>query len=194
MSTPGAAFSTAFSVAFDVLLLDWDSTLTFATEAGTYRKAGIVLDASTTPTGGPDSDAEEWAQDVAAILVLATAKAGSRVEPGTGSGDTFLDRILQDANEVGAAYRIRSAIYQRTKDRDDADAVAQLLAQWEVYLGEGASSSGELGLGEGGLIAGAIDSLVDKGTLSNDVTTGDTSLATQSARAVGPAFSTEDVD
>ena len=172
----------------------WDSTLTFATELGAYRKAGITLTADTVPTGGDDSDAEEWAQDVASIIVLATAKAGSRVEPSSGSGDTFLDRVLRDACEVGTAFRIRAAIAARTKDQDDFDLCGKLLAQWESYLGPGAGEGGDLGVGSGGLIDMGIDALVDKGTLSNDITAGDATLQSQSSRAVGPTFSTLDVD
>jgi hypothetical protein len=152
--------------------ITYDTARTFATEAGVFREAAITLTSATVPL---DTDAEQWAYSIGALVVLATQKAGSRMTPPTsGVSDTFLGEMLQTATEVGAAACVRWAIYARTKSKLDLEVWEQLRDRWAEYFGSDAvSGAGALGAGTGGGSIGAlIAAQSGSNVLSSDVTVG----------------------
>lgn len=170
-----------------------DLTKTFCTAiTEVERYAAFDFTSTSVPT---ESQVEEYTYDVAALIVLKTEKAGARyTPPNSGISDTYLARLLAEANAVGAAFEARAHMFTLNGDDRSMRIMERLLARWEVFMGKGASAGGALSSGSGGLIGEAITTVSDALLVANDVTSGETTLGTLDSREVSPPFNITDTD
>lgn len=170
----------------------YSSSLTFATEAGVERYAVYDLTSSSVPT---DDQGYEYAKDVTATIVMQTEKAGSKTTPPHTSDATGLSRLLQAANEVGAAFLVRMHMFTLNGDEASLRVAERLASLWASYMGEDSVKGGCLCAGTGGAIFEAIASASDSRVLANDVTAGQVSLKSLDIiQDIEPPFTMSSVD
>ena len=161
------------------------------------RYASYDFTTTSTPT---EVQVEEYCYDVAALIVFQTERAGLRhTPPASGITDTYLARVLTQANAVGAAYLARHHIYTYNGDKTSHDVMQRLAGLWQMYMGEGSLSIGAgvptLQIGSGGVVGQLVESASNSRLLANDATTGDISLGTiDQVTNVTPPFKMSTVD
>lgn len=174
----------------------YTSTETWATESGVFAYAAYTFTGQSEPT---NVEVYGFARDVCAILVVGTEKWGSRqVPPYSGADAVGLGRLLQQANEIGAAFLARHAMYVLNGDDRSLIAMQRLQGYWQSFVGQGAqnvsSGLGTLRIGEGGTIQQAIGTSGGSFLLQADVTMGDVSLADHDSIEVDYPFKASTVD
>jgi hypothetical protein len=172
-------------------------SLTFSTAMTSIeRYADYDFTSSSAPT---ETQVEEYAYDVAGLIVTLTQRSGLRyVPPASAISDTYLARLLTTANDIGAAYLARHQMFTGNQDDPSLKVMERLAGLWQAYLGEGAMNVGAglaaLQIGSGGLIQQAIETSSGSRLLVTAVSQGEVTLEDLANKTQAITYSIEDRD
>lgn len=166
---------------------------TFCTAiTGPERYASFDCTASSVPT---ETQLEEYCYDVAGIIVMQTERAGQRyTPPASGISDTFLARLLTNANDIGAAFKARAHMFTFNGDERSLKIMEKLAAEWAIYMGTGSVSGSSITIGSGGLIGAAVESASGSRLLVSPVSQGEVTLEDLDTSIQSMTFSRGDKD
>ena len=171
----------------------YSTTETFCTQEQVFTVARYNFVAGGKPD---DIDVYLYAQWTAASIQTATEAAGARKNPPTsGESDVALQDHLRRWNATGAAMLARRDLYLKTGSDKDRATWEALAAAWEAIMGTGSSGGGtSVGSGTGGELGTVIGTVANTGLLANEVTEGEITLPSLTAREEGITFTTQQKD